>query len=255
MEKPIESSAASEASKPIPPEPDGSSSDTAANFDVDAFVHTSADGYGNSSALPADSSGPIDVAALGSMVGSPDGAGRKLTRKEKKAAKREMKARAREAKLAEREARKSFKSVKGQLKDRDKELTAKTEGFRRRRERAKSVVEYIGYNRMYQDGICEVEEGLFSASLAFDDTSYHSVRDEQQKAMFSALTRLYRYGRPMVITTNLDGEQMSQLQSGGPWSRIFDRILEVCYPVKVIGNRRKERELAMRKSMRERLGL
>ena len=48
-----------------------------------------------------------------------------------------------------------------------------------------------GYNRMYQDGICEVEEGLFSSSISFGDTSYHSVRDEQQKSMFSALTRLY----------------------------------------------------------------
>lgn len=185
---------------------------------MDAFVHTSADGYGNSSALPADSSGPIDVAALGSMVGSPDVAGRKLTREEKKAAKREMKVRAREAKLAEREARKSFKSVKSQLKDRDKELTAKTEGFRRRRERAKSVVEYIGYNRMYQDGICEVEEGLFSASLAFDDTSYHSVRDDQQKAMFSALTRLYdQFGantlvQMSVINTPLLREEVGNRQ-------------------------------------------
>ena len=118
-------------------------------------------------------------------------AGRKMTRKEKKAAKREMRERAKEAKQAEREAKQKYTSVKSQLKDRDKELSDKTEGFRRRRERAKTVVEYIGYDRMFQDGICEVEEGLFSGSLAFDDTSYHSVRDEQQKAMFSALTRLY----------------------------------------------------------------
>ena len=102
-----------------------------------------------------------------------------------------MRERAKEAKLAEREAKRKYTSVKSQLKDRDKELSDKTEGFRRKRERAKTVVEYIGYDRMFQDGICEVEEGLFSASLAFDDTSYHSVRDEQQKAMFSALTRLY----------------------------------------------------------------
>ena len=187
-----------------------------ANFDVDAFVHTSADGYGAGS-VP-DASGPIDVDALGSMAGNSGMPRRKMTRKEKKAAKKEAKRLAKEAQLAEREAKKRYKSVKSQLKDRDKELSAKTEGFRRKRESAKSVVEYIGYNKMYQDGICEVEEGLFSASLAFDDTSYHSVRDEQQKAMFSALMRLYDQFGPntlvqmSVINTPLLREEVGNRQ-------------------------------------------
>ena len=187
-----------------------------ANFDVDAFVHTSADSYG-AGCVP-DTSGPIDVDALGSMAGKPGMPRRKITRKEKKAAKKEAKRLAKEAQLAEREAKKRYKSVKSQLKDRDKELSAKTEGFRRKRESAKSVVEYIGYNKMYQDGICEVEEGLFSASLAFDDTSYHSVRDEQQKAMFSALTRLYDQFGPntlvqmSVINTPLLREEVGNRQ-------------------------------------------
>lgn len=48
--------------------------------------------------------------------------------------------------------------------------------------------------------ICEVEEGMFSSSIAFDDTSYHSVRDEQQKAMFSAITRLYdQFGADTLV--------------------------------------------------------
>lgn len=187
-----------------------------ANFDVDAFVHTSADGYG-AGCVP-DTSGPIDVDALGSMAGNSGMPRRKMARKEKKAAKKEAKRLAKEAQLAEREAKKRYKSVKSQLKDRDKELSAKTEGFRRKRESAKSVVEYIGYNKMYQDGICEVEEGLFSASLAFDDTSYHSVRDEQQKAMFSALTRLYDQFGPntlvqmSVINTPLLREEVGNRQ-------------------------------------------
>ena len=187
-----------------------------ANFDVDAFVHTSADSYG-AGCVP-DTSGPIDVDALGSMAGNSGMPRRKMTRKEKKAAKKEAKRLAKEAQLAEREAKKRYKSVKSQLKDRDKELSAKTEGFRRKRESAKSVVEYIGYNKMYQDGICEVEEGLFSASLAFDDTSYHSVRDEQQKAMFSALTRLYDQFGPntlvqmSVINTPLLREEVGNRQ-------------------------------------------
>lgn len=179
-------------------------------------MHTSAGGFGN--AMPESDNGSIDVEALGSIVSAPDTSGRKLTRKEKKAAKRDVKRLAKEAKEAEKQAKRSYKSVKSQLKDRDKELSEKTEGFRRKRERAKDVVNYIGYNKMYQDGICEVEEGLFSASLAFDDTSYHSVRDEQQKAMFSAMTRLYdQFGantivQMSVINTPLLSEEVGSRQ-------------------------------------------
>lgn len=170
--------------------PDVSSTDNEANFDIEQFVHTSGEGFGNDRPMDADN-GPVDVAALGSVAGAPDVAGKKMSRREKKQAKREVARLKKEAKLAEKEARKSYTSVKSQLKDRDKELTSKTADARRKREGAKDVVNYIGYNRMYQDGICEVEEGLFSSSISFGDTSYHSVRDEQQKSMFSALTRLY----------------------------------------------------------------
>lgn len=154
--------------------------------------------------------------ALSSICQTP--LAKKLTRKEKKAAKRELKRLAKENKEAEKQAKRSYKSVKSQLKDRDKELSAKTDGFRRKRESAKDVVNHIGYNKMYQDGICEVEEGLFSASLAFDDTSYHSVRDEQQKAMFSAMTRLYdQFGantlvQMSVINTPLLSEEVGSRQ-------------------------------------------
>lgn len=100
-----------------------------------------------------------------------------------------------------------------------------------------------------------IERILSYDLLVVDDIGAQRSTEYMMQHVYAIIDGRYRYGRPMVITTNLDGEQMSQLQSGGSWSRIFDRILEVCYPVKVIGNRRKERELAMRKSMRERLGL
>lgn len=163
-------------------------------FDVASFVHTGGEGFGTDRPTDADG-GSIDVAALGSLAGRADTSDRKLTRKERRAAKKEVSRRMREAKreakYRERDMRRSYKDVKSQLKDRDKELSEKTADARRKRDGARDVVSYIGYDRMYQDGICEVEEGLFSASVAFDDTSYHSVRDEQQKAMFSAMCRLY----------------------------------------------------------------
>ena len=165
---------------------------------MDAFVHASGDGFGNTAPLHSDT-GAIDMDAIAQVAHVTQGAG-KLTRKEKKHAKREMKRRKKEAKKAEKEAKKTYSSIKSQLKDRDKELSDKMADARKKRDSAKDVVNYIGYNKMYQDGICEVEEGMFSSSIAFDDTSYHSVRDEQQKAMFSAITRLYdQFGADTLV--------------------------------------------------------
>ncbi|HEL1109995.1 TPA: DUF87 domain-containing protein [Streptococcus equi subsp. zooepidemicus] len=161
------------------------------NFDIDAFVHTSTTHYGNPVAT--SSHDGIDMEALGSVVNKTQTAGKKLSRQEKKQAKKELAAK-------RKESRKKYVSVKSQLKDRDKELSDKTADYRRKRETAKNVLSYIGYNAMHQDGICEVEEGLFSASISFEDTSYHSVRDEQQKAMFSGLTRLYdQFGADTLV--------------------------------------------------------
>lgn len=185
MKKHIESKEVSEELKPTPHEQEKLSPDNAMDvpdFDIDVFVHTSGETYGNGTHI--SSNATIDEQALGSLVYRTQTAGKKLSRKEKKAAKNELKQRMKES-------RTKYRSVKTQLKDRDKELSDKTADARKKRASAKNVVQYLGYNAMHQDGICEVEEGLFSASIAFDDTSYHSVRDEQQKDMFAGLTRLY----------------------------------------------------------------
>ena len=95
---------------------DVSSTDTEANFDIEQFVHTSGEGFGNDRPMDADN-GSVDVAALGSVAGAPTVAGKKMSRKEKRQAKREVARLKKEAKLAEKEARKSYTSVKSQLKD------------------------------------------------------------------------------------------------------------------------------------------
>lgn len=207
---------------------DASSTDTEANFDIEQFVHTSGEGFGNDRPMDADN-GSVDVAALGSVAGTPTVAGKKMSRREKKQAKREVARLKKEAKLAEKEARKSYTSVKSQLKDRDKELTSKTADARRKREGAKDVVNYIGYNRMYQDGICEVEEGLFSSSISFGDTSYHSVRDEQQKSMFSALTRLYdQFGANTLVQMSVINTPLLKEEVGN--RKFFDVARQATTP-------------------------
>ena len=63
---------------------DASSADTEANFDIEQFVHTSGEGFGNDRPMDADN-GSVDVAALGSVAGTPVVAGKKMSRKRKKA--------------------------------------------------------------------------------------------------------------------------------------------------------------------------
>ena len=149
MENTTESRETFAASNPTPQGQDGSSLNAA--FDVDAFVHASGDGFGNTAPLRSDT-GAIDMDAISQVAHVTQGAG-KLTRKEKKHAKREMKRRKKEAKKAEKEAKKTYSSIKSQLKDRDKELSDKMADARKKRDSAKDVVNYIGYNKMYQDGI------------------------------------------------------------------------------------------------------
>ena len=141
----------------------------------------------------------------------------RLTRSEKKAAKRELARKKREAKARDKELRSKHKSIAAQLKNRDKELSDLMASSRKARRRAKDVLHYIGYNAMYIDGICEVEEGLFSETIAFSDTSYQSTRDDIQKGIFSSMCRLYdQFGADTLI-------QMSVINTPIPSSEIGSR--------------------------------
>ena len=70
---------------------------------------------------------------------------------------------------------------------------------------------------MYVDGVCEVEEGLFSETIAFEDTSYQSTRDDIQKGIFSSMCRLYdQFGADTLV-------QMSVINTPIPSSEIGSR--------------------------------
>ncbi|WP_235858616.1 VirB4-like conjugal transfer ATPase, CD1110 family [Thermophilibacter provencensis] len=75
----------------------------------------------------------------------------------------------------------------------ERELSRAGEDRRRARAAARDVYSAIGYEAMFPDGICEVEEGLFSMSLELPDISYQSAREETQRAMFSAYCQLWDY--------------------------------------------------------------
>ena len=49
---------------------------------------------------------------------------------------------------------------------------------------AKSAADLIGYEEMFEDGICKVEENLYSIMLEFEDVSYQDRRYEEQMELF-----------------------------------------------------------------------
>jgi hypothetical protein len=115
---------------------------------------------------------------------------KKLTKKERKAAQREIDQK-------KKEINKNAKSTKKSLKARVNETEAfandKAKKNSKERARAKSIFNAIGFNLMYEDGICEVEDGLFSQTLTFSDISYQSARIEDQKTYFKLYSQVFDY--------------------------------------------------------------
>lgn len=83
------------------------------------------------------------------------------------------------------------RSVESRLRDQERQLAEQNESQRRKRRRAKDAYNAVGFDLMYRNGVCQVEDGLFSQTVAFDDISYQSARDEGQKAIFTGWSKLF----------------------------------------------------------------
>jgi DNA replication protein DnaC len=77
--------------------------------------------------------------------------------------------------------------------------------------------------------------------LIIDDLGAERKSEFMQEQVFNIIDARYRSGLPMIITTNLTADEIKKPQDVG-YSRIYDRILERCHPIKVDGcSRRKEK--------------
>ena len=75
--------------------------------------------------------------------------------------------------------------------------------------------------------------------------------------VYGVIDGRYKAGKPMVITTNFDfRERILNATADDPWGRVFDRIVEVGFPVKYDGNsRRREIGMKNRKDFKRKLGI
>jgi DNA replication protein DnaC len=92
------------------------------------------------------------------------------------------------------------------------------------------------------DGKAEVMAELRRPSLlVLDDLGAERGTEYMQEVVFSVIDERIKTGKPLIITGNLTGEQFARPATLHQ-QRIYDRILQACLPVEVVGKsiRRKD---------------
>ena len=87
--------------------------------------------------------------------------------------------------------------------------------------------------------------------LIIDDLGAERSTDTALEKVYNIIDSRYRSGKPLILTTNLS---MSQIKGETDirYVRIYDRILEMCYPLKLEGLSWRKQEAAARfRNMRE----
>lgn len=89
--------------------------------------------------------------------------------------------------------------------------------------------------------------------LVLDDLGAERKSEYMQEIVFDIIDGRYLAGLPVIITTNLTADEITKTDEIG-YSRIYDRILERCLPIKVEGKSRRrmgagESWQAMRKQL------
>lgn len=106
------------------------------------------------------------------------------------------------------------------------------------------------------DGKQELIDDLNRYSLLIiDDLGAERNSEYMQELVFNIVDSRYRSGLPFIVTTNLTAEEIKKPQEIGR-SRIYDRILERCFPVEISGSsRRRQKLINTHLDVKERLGL
>ena len=77
--------------------------------------------------------------------------------------------------------------------------------------------------------------------LVLDDLGAERGSDYMQELVFNVVDARYGSGKPMIVTTNLTMNDLKTPHTAQQ-SRIYDRILQICYPVPVTGDSLRRRD-------------
>ena len=93
------------------------------------------------------------------------------------------------------------------------------------------------------DGKQELIDSLNRYSLLIiDDLGTERNTDYMKELVFNIIDARYRSGLPMILTTNLPMDEIKKSNDIG-YTRIYDRILERCFPVAVKGHSRRRQHV------------
>jgi DNA replication protein DnaC len=93
------------------------------------------------------------------------------------------------------------------------------------------------------EGKQEYIDSLNSYSLLIiDDLGIERKTEFMQEMVYNVINSRYKSGLPFIITTNLTADEIKKPQDVG-YARIYDRILERCFPVKVEGESRRRQNV------------
>lgn len=106
------------------------------------------------------------------------------------------------------------------------------------------------------DGKQEYIDSLNRYSLLIiDDLGAERQSEYMQEIVFNIVDARYRSGLPFIITTNLSSKELKNPQNVG-YARIYDRVLEKCFPVEVTGSSRRQQNVKdTYYDVKEKLGL
>ena len=91
--------------------------------------------------------------------------------------------------------------------------------------------------------------------LILDDLGVERSSEYMQEIVFDVIDTRYKKGLPLMITTNLSIEEIKKPEELGR-KRIYDRILERCFPIEVSGaSRRRQKVKETFFDTKEKLGL
>jgi DNA replication protein DnaC len=111
------------------------------------------------------------------------------------------------------------------------------------------------YRSWGREGEAEVINNLKNASLLIlDDLGAENNTDWAKEKIYEIIDSRYRDKKPCIITTNLTREGLKEKLTGEDGvSRTYDRIIEMCYPIKVQGQSRRVKSAKEKEEVIKRL--
>lgn len=101
------------------------------------------------------------------------------------------------------------------------------------------ITDFSRVLNMLQDNAFSKNEVLDQFShyqlLIIDDLGVERQSDYALEQVYTVIDQRYKSGKPLIITTNLSMAEMSKPKDI-KYSRIYDRILEMCVPIKFTGD-------------------